>query len=156
MKLHELAPAPGSRTPRRRVGRGRAGDGGKTAGRGTKGAKARGQIHRTYEGGQIPLQMRLPKLPGFRSPNRVPFTVVNLGALSDSFEAGALIEPDTLRSKGLVRKKGPVKVLGNGEVTKVLRVRAHAFSASATAKIEAAGGATEVLEVAHGAAGDAG
>lgn len=151
MRLHDLAPAPGSTKPRRRIGRGRAGDGGKTGGRGTKGAKARGQIHRTYEGGQIPLQMRLPKLPGFRSPNRVPFTVVNLGVLSDAFDAGALIDPDTLRSKGLVRKKGPVKILGNGEVTKVLRVRAHAFSTSATAKIEAAGGATEILQEARSA-----
>ena len=146
MKLHELAPAPGATRPRRRVGRGRAGDGGKTAGRGTKGAKARGQISRTYEGGQIPLQMRLPKLPGFRSPNRVPYTVVNLAALEAAFEPGALVDPDTLRSKGLVKKKGPVKVLGEGDVAKVLRVRAHAFSLSAVAKLEAAGGATEVIE----------
>ena len=146
MKLHELAPAPGATRPRRRVGRGRAGDGGKTAGRGTKGAKARGQISRTYEGGQIPLQMRLPKLPGFRSPNRVPYTVVNLAALEAAFEPGALVDPDTLRSKGLVKKKGPVKVLGEGDVAKVLRVRAHAFSSSAVAKLEAAGGATEVIE----------
>ena len=146
MKLHELAPAPGATRPRRRVGRGRAGDGGKTAGRGTKGAKARGQISRTYEGGQIPLQMRLPKLPGFRSPNRVPYTVVNLATLEAAFEPGALVDPDTLRSKGLVKKKGPVKVLGEGDVAKVLRVRAHAFSSSAVAKLEAAGGATEVIE----------
>jgi len=146
VKLHELAPAPGATRPRRRVGRGRAGDGGKTAGRGTKGAKARGQISRTYEGGQIPLQMRLPKLPGFRSPNRVPYTVVNLAALEAAFEPGALVDPDTLRSKGLVKKKGPVKVLGEGDVAKVLRVRAHAFSSSAVAKLEAAGGATEVIE----------
>ena len=146
MKLHELAPAPGATRPRRRVGRGRAGDGGKTAGRGTKGAKARGQISRTYEGGQIPLQMRLPKLPGFRSPNRVPYTVVNLAALEAAFEPGALVDPDTLRSKGLVKKKGPVKVLGEGDVAKVLRVRAHAFSSSAVAKLEAAGGGAEVIE----------
>ena len=146
MKLHELAPAPGSTRPRRRVGRGRAGDGGKTAGRGTKGAKARGQIARTYEGGQIPLQMRLPKLPGFRSPNRVPYTVVNLASLEAAFEPGALVDPDTLRSRGLVKKKGPVKVLGEGDVAKVLRVRAHAFSSSAVAKLEAAGGGAEVIE----------
>ena len=146
MKLHELAPAPGATRPRRRVGRGRAGDGGKTAGRGTKGAKARGQISRTYEGGQIPLQMRLPKLPGFRSPNRVPYTVVNLAALEAAFEPGALVDPDTLRSKGLVKKKGPVKVLGEGDIAKVLRVRAHAFSSSAIAKLEAAGGGVDVIE----------
>ena len=146
MKLHELAPAPGSTRPRRRVGRGRAGDGGKTAGRGTKGAKARGQIARTYEGGQIPLQMRLPKLPGFRSPNRDPYTVFNLATLQEAFEPGDLIDPDLLRSKGIVKKKGPVKVLGDGDVAKVLRVRAHAFSASAVAKLEAAGGAVEVIE----------
>ncbi len=145
MKLHELAPAPGSTRPRRRVGRGRAGDGGKTAGRGTKGAGARTTIARTYEGGQIPLHMRLPKLPGFTPRNRVPFTVVNLGALSEAFEAGAQIDPDALRAKGLVKKKGPVKVLGQGDVGKALRVRAHAFSSSAAAKLEAAGGAAEVI-----------
>jgi large subunit ribosomal protein L15 len=150
MKLHELAPAPGSTRPRRRVGRGRAGDGGKTAGRGTKGAKARGQIPRTYEGGQMPLHMRLPKLPGFRSPNRVPYTVVNLGALSEAFEAGALIDPEALRAKGLVKKKGPVKILANGEVTKVLRVRAQAFSDAALIKLEMAGGAAEVIEALRG------
>lgn len=150
MKLHELAPAPGSTRPRRRVGRGRAGDGGKTAGRGTKGAKARGQIPRTYEGGQMPLHMRLPKLPGFRSPNRVPYTVVNLGALSEVFEAGALVDPEALRAKGLVKKKGPVKVLANGEVTKVLRIRAQAFSDAAVIKLEMAGGAAEVIEASRG------
>jgi large subunit ribosomal protein L15 len=146
MKLHELAPAPGATRPRRRIGRGRAGDGGKTAGRGTKGAKARNQIARTYEGGQMPLHMRLPKLPGFRSPNREPYTVVNLSTLVSVFEAGALIDPDALRAKGIVRKKGPVKVLGDGECDKVLRVRAHAFSASATEKLQAAGGAAEVVD----------
>lgn len=150
MKLHELAPAPGSTRPRRRVGRGRAGDGGKTAGRGTKGAKARGQIPRTYEGGQMPLHMRLPKLPGFRSPNRVPYTVVNLGALSEAFEAGELIDPDAMRARGLVKKKGPVKILANGEVTKVLRVRAQAFSDAALIKLQMAGGAAEVIEASRG------
>ena len=146
MKLHELAPAPGATRPRRRIGRGRAGDGGKTGGRGTKGAKARGQIPRTYEGGQMPLHMRLPKLPGFRSPNRVPYTVVNLDTLSEAFEAGALVDPEALRAKGIVKKKGPVKVLGDGDIAKVLRVRAHAFSASAVTKLEAAGGAAEVMD----------
>jgi large subunit ribosomal protein L15 len=146
MKLHELSPAPGSTRPRRRIGRGRAGDGGKTGGRGTKGAKARGQIARTYEGGQIPLQMRLPKLPGFRSPNRVAYTVVNLSVLDTAFEPGALVDPDTMRSKGLVKKKGPVKVLGEGDIAKALQVKAHAFSSSAVTKLEAAGGGAEVIE----------
>ena len=146
MKLHELAPAAGSTRPRRRVGRGRAGAGGKTAGRGTKGAAARQPIARHYEGGQVPLQMRVPKLPGFRSPNRVPYAVVNLGMLAEAFEAGAAVDPDTLRKKGLVKKKGPVKVLGQGEVGKVLQVRANAFSSSAVAKLEAAGGSAEVIE----------
>lgn len=146
MKLHELTPAPGSTKPRRRIGRGRAGDGGKTGGRGTKGAKARGQVSRNYEGGQVPLQMRLPKLPGFRSPNRVPFTVINLSTLAASFEAGSLVDPDALRAKGLVKKKGPVKVLGNGEIDKALQVRAHAFSASASQALEAAGGSAGVIE----------
>lgn len=147
MKLHDLAPAPGATRERRRIGRGRAGKGGKTGGRGTKGAKARGQIARGYEGGQMPIHMRLPKLPGFRSPNRVPYTVVNLDTLAAAFEAGALVDPDALRAKGIVKKKGPVKVLGDGEVGKVLRVRAHAFSATATAKLEAAGGAAEVMDL---------
>ena len=146
MKLHELAPAAGSTRARRRVGRGRAGVGGKTAGRGTKGAAARQPIARHYEGGQIPLQMRVPKLPGFRSPNRVPYTVVNLAALAKAFEAGATVDPEALRARGLVRKKGPVKVLGQGEVGKVLQVRANAFSESAVAKLTAAGGSAEVID----------
>ncbi|GAC1362099.1 MAG: 50S ribosomal protein L15 [Actinomycetota bacterium] len=150
MKLHELKPAPGATRPRRRIGRGRAGDGGKTGGRGTKGAKARGQVSRNYEGGQIPLQMRLPKLPGFRSPNRVPYTVINLTAL-DAFEAGSVVDPEALRARGLVKKKGPVKVLGDGEISKALQVRAHAFSASATRALEAAGGSAGVIEASpHG------
>jgi len=99
-----------------------------------------------YEGGQVPLQMRVPKLPGFRSPNRVPYAVVNLGVLAEAFEAGAAVDPEALRQKGLVKKKGPVKVLGQGEVSKVLQVRANAFSSSAVAKLEAAGGSAEVIE----------
>lgn len=144
MKLHDLAPAPGSRRRKIRVGRGRAGRRGKTAGRGTKGAGARGQIKPTYEGGQIPIQMRMPKLGGFRSPNRVEYEVVNLDGL-EGFEAGSVVEPDSLRSRGLVGKKGPVKVLGRGELTKALTVRAHAFSSTAAGKIEAAGGKAEKL-----------
>lgn len=144
MKLHDLKPAPGSSRPRIRVGRGRAGRRGKTAGRGTKGAKARNQIPAAYEGGQMPLHMRLPKLPGFRSPNKVVFNVVNLNTI-ENFDAGSTVDPDALRSKGLVRKKGPVKVLGQGEITKAVTIKAHAFSQTAIGKIEAAGGTAEVL-----------
>lgn len=144
MRLHDVAPPPGSRKPKIRVGRGRRGRRGKTAGRGQKGARARGPISQGYEGGQIPLQMRVPKLPGFFSPNRVEYTVVNLDRLDD-FETGSIVDPDRLRSKGMVRKKGPVKVLGRGEISKSLTVKAHAFSATAVSKIEAAGGSAEVL-----------
>lgn len=144
MRLHELAPAPGSTKKAIRVGRGRAGRRGKTAGRGQKGAKARGQISAAYEGGQMPLHMRLPKLPGFRNPSRVEFTVINLDGL-ESFEPDSVVDSDKLRSKGLVRKKGPVKILGRGELTKPLKVQAQAFSSTAIQKIEAAGGSAEVV-----------
>lgn len=143
MKLHELAPAPGSTKRRVRVGRGRAGRRGKTAGRGQKGAKARGQIALGYEGGQMPLHMRVPKLPGFKNFSRVEYCVVNLDAI-DRLEA-ASVDPDLLREKGLVGKKGPVKVLGQGEVARPVTVKAQAFSQSAKAKIEAAGGSVEVI-----------
>jgi large subunit ribosomal protein L15 len=144
MKLHELAPPPGSTSSKVRVGRGRAGRRGKTAGRGTKGAKARGQIARTYEGGQIPLQMRVPKLGGFKRPGKVEHAAVNLDAL-DAFDAGSTVDPDALRARGIVPRKRPVKVLGRGEIGKALIVRADAFSATARSKIEAAGGRAETL-----------
>ena len=144
MKLHDLAPAPGSKKEPIRVGRGRAGRRGKTAGRGTKGAKARGQIPVGYEGGQMPLHMRLPKLPGFTNHGRVEYSVVNLDAL-EQFEANSLVDPAALRSKGLVRKKGPVKVLGRGELSKPLQVKVQAGSKEALRKIEAAGGSFEPL-----------
>ncbi|HEX2053414.1 MAG TPA: 50S ribosomal protein L15 [Actinomycetota bacterium] len=144
MKLHDLQPAPGSHRRPVRVGRGRSGRRGKTAGRGTKGAQARGQIPAAYEGGQMPLHMRLPKLPGFRNPNKVVFNVVNLDTI-DQFDAGTTVDPEALRSKGLIRKKGPVKVLGQGDISKAVTIRAHAFSQTAVTKIEAAGGTTEVL-----------
>jgi len=144
MKLHELAPAPGSRKEPIRVGRGRAGRRGKTAGRGTKGAKARGQIPAGYEGGQMPLHMRLPKLPGFKNFNRVEYTVVNLNRL-DYFDSGAVVDATALRGKGLVRKKGPVKILATGEISKPLTLRVEACSPAAAKKIEAAGGTVELL-----------
>lgn len=145
MKLHELAPAPGSRQEPVRVGRGRRGRRGKTAGRGQKGARARGPIARTYEGGQIPIQMRVPKQPGFRPHDRVEYTVVNLDRL-EQFDSGSVVDPNRLRSEGLVPKLGPVKVLGRGELSKPLTVKAHAFSTAAVEKIGAAGGSTEVVE----------
>src|ERR1700733_914670 len=118
MKVHDLYPAPGSSHPRRRVGRGIAGKGGKTAGRGTKGQGARGQIKPGFEGGQLPLKQRIPKLKGFKNPFRVEYTVVNLDAL-ELFE-GETVNPETLRAVGLVHKHGLVKVLGRGELSRAL------------------------------------
>jgi len=145
MKIHELAPAPGSSHPRRRVGRGTGGKGGKTAGRGTKGQGARSNIKPGFEGGQLPLMQRIPKLKGFKNPFRVEYNVVNLDTLAD-FE-GDTVSPETLRDRGLVHKHGLVKVLGRGELARKLDVRAHAFSASARAAIEAAGGTVTVLDL---------
>ena len=143
MKVHDLKPPPGSARPRRRVGRGIAGKGGKTGGRGMKGQGARGSVPPGFEGGQTPLSLRIPKLKGFKNPFRVEYAVVNLDTL-DAME-GNEITPDTLRARGLVHKQGLVKVLGRGELTKALTVRAHGFSAAAVRAIEAAGGTTELL-----------
>ena len=143
MKVHDLLPPEGSTRPKRRVGRGTAGKGGKTAGRGTKGQKARNKVPAGFEGGQLPLQQRVPKLKGFKNPFRVEYFGINLDAL-EAFD-GDEITPDTLRSRGLVHKHGLVKVLGRGELTRKLTVRAHAFSASAERAITGAGGTVEVL-----------
>ena len=143
MKVHDLHPAPGATKQRRRVGRGIAGKGGKTAGRGTKGQGARGNIKPGFEGGQLPLTQRIPKLKGFKNPFRVEYAVVNLDAL-EQFE-GDEITPDGLRAKGLVAKQGLVKVLGRGQLTRAVRVKAHAFSKSAEQAITSAGGSVEVL-----------
>jgi large subunit ribosomal protein L15 len=143
MKVHDLKPAPGSTQERRRVGRGIAGKGGKTAGRGTKGQGARGQIKPGFEGGQLPLKQRIPKLKGFKNPFRVEYVVVNLDTLEET--TGDTVTPETLRQSGLVAKHGLVKVLGRGELTRKVDVSAHAFSGSAKAAIEAAGGTTTVL-----------
>ena len=143
MKVHDLKPAPGSTRARRRVGRGIGGKGGKTAGRGMKGQGARGQIKPGFEGGQLPLAQRVPKLKGFKNPFRIEYVVVNLDHLEDV--EGTEVSPETLRAKGLVHKHGLVKVLGRGELTKSLTVKAHAFSASARQAIEAAGGSVEVI-----------
>ena len=144
MKLHDLKPAPGSKRPKRRVGRGIGGKGGKTAGRGSKGQGARGTVSPRFEGGQTPLHRRTPKSKGFTNPFRVEYHVVNLDTLED-FDAGSEVTPETLRDQGLVAKRGLVKVLGRGDLTKSLTVRAHGFSKSAVQAIEGAGGTTEVL-----------
>jgi large subunit ribosomal protein L15 len=144
MKLHDLKPDPGSKRARRRVGRGIGGKGGKTAGRGSKGQGARNTVSPRFEGGQTPLHRRTPKSKGFTNPFRVEYHVVNLDTL-ETFEAGADVTPDTLRAQGLVAKRGLVKVLGRGELTKSLTVRAHGFSEAAVRAIEAAGGSTHVI-----------
>ncbi len=144
MKIHDLKPAPGSRQKKKRVARGIGGKGGKTAGRGTKGQGARDTIKPGFEGGQTPLHRRIPKAKGFNNPFRVEYHVVNLDTLAD-FEAGAEVSPDTLRERGLVAKRGLVKVLGRGELSVGLTVKAHAFSASAKQAIEAAGGSVEIV-----------
>jgi large subunit ribosomal protein L15 len=144
LKLHDLKPAPGSKKQKIRVGRGEGGRRGKTAGRGTKGLKARNTLRPGFEGGQTALAMRLPKLPGFKNPNKEEFAIVNLAAL-DTFDAGAEVNPEELRNRGMIRHKGRVKVLAQGEIGKALTVKAHAFSAAAKTKIEAAGGTVEII-----------
>ena len=143
LKLHHLRPAPGAKTARTRVGRGEASKG-KTAGRGTKGTKARYQVPVAFEGGQMPLHMRLPKLKGFKNPFKVTFQVVNLDKLNELFPEGGDVTPEQLVERGAVRKGQPVKVLGQGELSVKVAVSANAFSASAKEKIEAAGGTTTV------------
>lgn len=139
IKLHDLRPAAGSNKAKTRVGRGEASKG-KTAGRGTKGTKARKQVSAAFEGGQMPLQMRLPKLKGFKNPNRVVFQVVNVADLEKAFPQGGDVTIADLVAAGLVRKNQPVKVLGNGDLGVKLNVTATKFSGSAKEKIEAAGG----------------
>jgi len=143
MKVHDLKPAPGSAKAKRRVGRGIAGKGGKTAGRGTKGQKARGNVKPGFEGGQLPLVQRIPKLRGFNNPFRVEYVVINIGDLSDLGITD--VTPAALRERGLIPKKGLVKVLGDGELSSALTVSAHAFSKSAEHAITAAGGSVSVL-----------
>lgn len=145
IKVHHLRPAPGAKTAKTRVGRGE-GSKGKTAGRGTKGSKARNQVSAAFEGGQMPIHMRLPKLKGFRNHNKVVFQVVNLDRLAELFPQGGEVGPLQLAAAGAVRKGQPVKILGSGDLGGVaLRVSAHAFSASAKEKIEAAGGSVTSL-----------
>jgi len=145
IKIHHLRPAPGAKTDKTRVGRGE-GSKGKTAGRGTKGTKARKNVSPAFEGGQMPLHMRLPKLKGFKNRFRVEYQVVNVGDLAQLFPEGGTVGPDELVAAGAVRRNQPVKVLGNGDVDGVaLTVSAHAFSASARDKITAAGGSVTEL-----------
>ena len=145
LKVHHLRPAPGAHTKKTRVGRGE-GSKGKSAGRGTKGSGARTQVSARFEGGQTPLHMRLPKLSGFKSPNKVVFQVVNLDRLAELFPNGGEVGPVELAEAGAVRRNQPVKVLGSGELNGVaLTISAHAFSESAKEKIAAAGGSATEL-----------
>ena len=144
LKLHHLRPAPGSKTAKTRVGRGE-GSKGKTAGRGTKGTKARYQVPVAFEGGQMPIHMRLPKLKGFKNPFKVEFQVVNLDRINDLFPEGGEVTVESLIARGAVRDGHPVKVLGQGDLSVAVQVSANAFSGSAKEKIEAAGGTITVL-----------
>ena len=148
MKIHDLQPAPGSNRARKRVGRGIGGKGGKTAGKGTKGQKARGTIPARFEGGQLPLTRRIPYLKGFTNPFRVEYAAVNLDTLEEA--EGTDITPDSLRAGGLVHKHGLVKVLGRGELTRRVNVSAHAFSKTAEEAITAAGGTVTRLPLPWG------
>ena len=139
LKVHHLRPAPGAKTAKTRVGRGE-GSKGKTAGRGTKGTKARYQVPARFEGGQTPLHMRLPKLRGFKNPFKTEYQVVNLDKVSALFPEGGDVTVADLVAKGAVRKGQPVKVLGTGEITVKVNLTVDAFSASAKEKVEAAGG----------------
>lgn len=144
LKVHHLRPAPGAKTEKTRKGRGEASKG-KTAGRGTKGTKARYQVPARFEGGQMPLHMRLPKLKGFKSPNKVEFQVVNVATIAKLFPQGGDVTVADLVAKGAVRKGEPVKVLGQGDIAVAVSVKADAFSDSARDKIVAAGGSATEL-----------
>jgi large subunit ribosomal protein L15 len=148
MKVHELRPPPGSTRARRRVGRGIGGKGGKTAGRGTKGQGARDTIPMGFEGGQLPLMQRIPKLRGFKNPFRIEYTPVNVGALAGI--EGDSVDVDGLVDLGLAQKGDLVKILGGGELSRAIRVEAHAFSKSAEVSISAAGGSTTVVPLPFG------
>jgi large subunit ribosomal protein L15 len=149
MKLHDLRPAEGAKKERKRVGRGTGSGKGKTSTRGTKGQNARagGGVRMTFEGGQLPLVKRLPKLRGFNNRFKVEYTPVNLDVLDKLFEANATVSPDSLSAAGLAGGSNPVVILGRGDVSKPLQVQVHRVSASAREKIEAAGGTIEILSV---------
>ena len=144
LKAHHLRPAPGAKTEKTRVGRGEASKG-KTAGRGTKGTKARYQVRPGFEGGQMPLHMRLPKLKGFKNPAKVTYQVVNLSRLGQLFPDGGVIDAAALAEAGAVRKGHPVKLLGSGELSVAVQITADAVSDTARRKIEAAGGSVTIV-----------
>ncbi|RFS86187.1 50S ribosomal protein L15 [Actinomadura spongiicola] len=144
LKVHDLRPAPGANRRKTRKGRGEASKG-KTAGRGTKGTKARSTVPVGFEGGQMPLIRRVPKLKGFKNPNRVEYQVVNLDKLAALYPEGGEVTADDLAARGAVRRGRPVKVLGTGEISVAVQVKAHAFSGSAKEKIAAAGGTADEL-----------
>ncbi len=144
LKLHDLRPAPGAKKAKTRKGRGEASKG-KTAGRGTKGTKARSTVPVGFEGGQMPLIRRVPKLKGFKNPFRVEYQVVNLAKLAELYPEGGEVTVESLVAKGAVRKGHPVKVLGQGDISVAVQVRVNAFSGSAKEKIAAAGGSAETL-----------
>ena len=157
MRVHDLSPAPGSTTSRKRVGRGIGGKGGKTAGRGTKGQHARNTVARGFEGGQMPLKQRVPKLRGFNNPFRVEYQAVNLHTLADLAEAGeTTITPEVLVAHGIVRKGAFVKILARGELSAKLAVTAHAASKAAASAISDAGGTLTLVELPFRAEGKAG
>jgi large subunit ribosomal protein L15 len=144
VKLHHLHPAEGAKKERTRVGRGRAGARGKTAGRGTKGTGARGKLRLGFEGGQMPLIRRVPKMKGFKNPNRDAYAPVNVELLAKYFDGE--VTPEAIVAHGLAHKGSRIKVLARGQIDKPLTVRAHAFSKAAREKIEAAGGTADVLD----------
>ncbi len=148
MKVHDLKPAEGSTKRRKRVGRGIGGKGGKTAGRGSKGQRARNTVRVGFEGGQMPLAQRVPKLRGFNNPFRIEYQAINLDTIQDC-ELDE-VTPEALLAKGLVGKNNLVKVLGRGEISRAVTVKAHAFSKSAEEAIKAAGGTTELVAKPHG------
>jgi large subunit ribosomal protein L15 len=157
MRVHDLAPAPGSTKRAKRVGRGIGGKGGKTAGRGHKGQRARNTVRRGFEGGQMPLKQRVPKLKGFNNPFRVEYQAVNLSALTDLLDAGdSTITPELLIERGHLRKGEFVKVLARGEISGAVQVHAHAVSKAAEAAIVAAGGSVTLIELPFRAEGKAG
>lgn len=144
LRVHDLRPAPGANKAKTRKGRGEASKG-KTAGRGTKGTKARGTVPVGFEGGQMPLIRRVPKLKGFKNPNRVEFQVVNLDKLAELYPEGGEVTAEDLAARGAVRRGRPVKILGTGDISVAVQVKAHAFSSTAKEKIAGAGGTTDEL-----------
>jgi large subunit ribosomal protein L15 len=158
MKVHDLAPAPGAKKRPKRVARGTGGRGGKTAGRGTKGQRARGSVAVGFEGGQMPLKQRVPKLKGFNNPFRVEYQAVNLHTLGDLVEqtGDATVNPDVLVANGVVRKNAFVKVLARGEISTKVDLHVHAISAAAEEAVTAAGGTVTLIELPFREEGKAG